>query len=56
MSETCGDISWGLRAEYLITLAEILDSDKMALLENFGFRYLRGDLPLWFYSIFLASQ
>ena len=48
--------SGGLRAEYLITLAETLDDDKMSALESFGLRYLRGDLPQWFYTVFLASQ
>ena len=48
--------SGGLRAEYLITLAETLDDDKMSALESFGLRYLRGDLPPWFYTVFLASQ
>ena len=46
----------GLRAEYLIMLAETLDDDKMSALESFRLRYLRGDLPLWFYTVFLASQ
>ena len=35
-----------LRAEYMITLTEILDDDKMGALESFGLRYLRGWLPL----------
>jgi len=48
--------SGGLRVEYLTTLAELLDGDKMLLLESFGLRYLRGELPLWFYRVFLASQ
>ena len=46
----------GLRAEYLISLAEDLDDDKMELVEEFGLRYLRGQLPAWFYSVFLSSK
>ena len=42
--------------EYLITLAEKLDDDRMLALESFGLRYLRGDLSPWFYTVFLASQ
>ena len=48
--------SGGLRAEYLITLAQTLDGDRMGCLEGFGLRYLRGELPPWFYSVFLANQ
>ena len=46
----------GLRAEYLVTLAETLDEAQMGLLEEFGLRYLQGQLPNWFYSVFLSSQ
>ena len=28
----------------------------MGCLEGFGLRYLRGELPPWFYSVFLANQ
>ena len=28
----------------------------MSALESFGLRYLRGDLPPWFYTVFLALQ
>ena len=48
--------SGGMRAEYLITLAETLEGEKMALLEQFGLRYLKGELPKWFYAVFLSSQ
>ena len=48
--------SGSLRAEYLVSLAEVLDGDKMELLEQFSLRYLRGELPKWFYSVFLSSQ
>ena len=45
-----------LRPEYLTTLAEVLDANGMTLLEDFGLRYLQGDMPAWFYSVFLSSQ
>ena len=38
----------GLRAEFLIVLAEKMDEEQMELLESFGIRYLGGDLPPWF--------
>ena len=28
----------------------------MRALEGFGLRYLRGEFPPWFYSIFISSQ
>ena len=46
----------GLRSEFLITLAEVMDADKMSLLEEFSIRYLNGDLPSWFYSVFPTCQ
>ena len=45
-----------MRVEYLIMLAESLEGEKMALLEQFGLRYLKGELPKWFYAVFLSSQ
>ena len=46
----------GLRPEFLKTLAEIMDPTQMSLLEDFGMRYLRGDLPAWFYKVWLSVQ
>ena len=48
--------SGGLRAEYLTALAESIDNEGMQQLEQFGLRYLSGQLPPWFYSVFLSSQ
>ena len=48
--------SGGLRPEYLTTLEEVLDANEMTLLEDFGLCYLQGDMPAWFYSVFLSSQ
>ena len=46
----------GLRPEYLITLGEHLQAPQMELLESFGLRYLNGELPAWFYRVFLTCQ
>ena len=46
----------GMKAEYLITLAERLEDQEMDLMEEFGMKYLRGDLPLWFYPVWLTVQ
>ena len=46
----------GLRPEFLITLAEVMDPTQMSLLEDFGMRYLSGDLPAWFYKVWLSVQ
>ena len=44
----------GLRAEFLIVLAEKMDEEQMELLESFGMRYMGGDLPPWFYKVWLT--
>ena len=41
----------GLRAEFLITLAQTLEEDKMLLLEDLGQKYLSGALPPRYYKI-----
>ena len=44
----------GLRPEYLVTIAEIMDGQQMSMLEDFGLRYLRGELPHWFTAVWLT--
>ena len=45
----------GCRPEFLVTLAETLQPDRMELLEEFGMYYLRAELPPWFYKVFLSN-
>ena len=44
----------GLRSEYLTVLAEMMNGEQMELLESFGMRYLCGELPAWFYKVWLT--
>ena len=46
----------GLRAEYLTVLAELMEEEDMRLLEEFGMKYLGGQLPCWFYPVWLTVQ
>ena len=46
--------SGGLRAEFLKVLGESLEAQQMALLEDWVMRYLQGDLPPWFYKVWLS--
>jgi hypothetical protein len=46
----------GMKAEYLLVLARRMDDEEMDLLEEFGMKYLRGDLPVWFYPVWLTVQ
>ena len=48
--------SGGLRPEYLVVLAEKMEREEMDLLEEFGMKYIRGDLPAWFYVVWLTVQ
>ena len=48
--------SGGLRPEYLVVLAEKMEREEMELLEEFGMKYLQGDLPPWFYTVWLSVQ
>ena len=52
VSPGCG----GLRPEFLTTLAMMMDPAQMMLLEDFGMRYLQGNLPAWFYAVWLSVQ
>ena len=46
----------GLRPEFLKSLAEVMEPAQMSYLEDFGMRYLRGELPPWFYTVWLTVQ
>ena len=41
----------GMRPEYLTCLAEVWEAEPMGRLEEFGMRYLTGDLPMWWYKV-----
>ena len=45
----------GLRPEYLTCLSEIWGEDDMGKLEEFGMRYLNGQLPTWWYKVWLTT-
>ena len=44
----------GLKPEYLTCLAEVWGDEQMGMLEQFGLRYLTGQLPLWWYKVWLS--
>ena len=46
----------GMRPEFLRVLGEDMEEEDMVLLEEFGMAYLQGDLPKWFYPIWLTVQ
>ena len=46
----------GMKAEFLMILAQRMDDEEIGLLENFGMRYLKGELPAWFYPVWLTVQ
>ena len=46
----------GLRSEFLQVLGELLSDDHTRLLEDFGLRYLHGELQAWFYIVWLTVQ
>ena len=48
--------SGGLRPEFLIVLGEKLEAYHMALLEDWGMRYLQGELPPWFSVMWLSVE
>ena len=45
----------GLRSEYLVLLGEKMSSEGFQLLEDFGMKYLTGDLPAWFFTVWQDS-
>ena len=46
--------SGGLRSEFLVVLAEMMTDAQMDLFENFGMKYLCGELPDWFNEVWLS--
>ena len=46
----------GLRNEHLKVLAEKMSREQMYLVQNFAMRYVCGELPDWFYVVWLSVQ
>ena len=46
----------GMRPEHLQVVGHKLEEEDMRKLEEFGLSYLRGELPNWFYSVWLTVQ
>ena len=46
----------GMKAEHLTVLAQRMEEQDMELLEKFGRKYLKGELPAWFYPVWLTVQ
>ena len=46
----------GLRSEYLMVLAERMEDEDMDRLEDFGMKYINGELQDWFYPVWLTVQ
>ena len=46
----------GLRCEFNQILGELLGDEHMVLLEEFGLRYLHGELQAWFYTFGLQCK
>ena len=44
----------GMRPEYLTCLAEVWNQNQMSKLEDFGMRYLNGNLPMWWYKVWIT--
>ena len=44
----------GMKAEYLTVLSQRMEDQDMELLEEFGMKYLKGELPAWFYPVWLT--
>ena len=45
-----------MRPEFLRVLGDYMEEEDMVLLEEFGMSYLQGDLPKWFYPLWLSAQ
>ena len=48
--------SGGCRPEYLVALGERMEPEELVLLEQFGLAYLSGELPAWFYQLWLSME
>ena len=48
--------SGGMRPEYLVALGDRLEQAEVELLEQFGLAYTAGELPPWFYRLWLTMQ
>ena len=48
--------SGGMRPEYLVALSERMEEEELRLLEEFGLAYTAGQLPGWFYRLWLSTQ
>ena len=46
----------GLRPEFLQVVGERMEGEDMRLLEDWGRRFLHGELPSWFYVVWLSIQ
>ena len=44
----------GLRNEYLKILADKMTGEQMLLLEAFVMKYVNGELPEWFYVVWMT--
>ena len=48
--------SGGMRPEFLVALGERMEDEEVEVLERFGMAYVSGDLPAWFYRLWLSLQ
>merc|ERR1711867_61898 len=48
--------SGGLRPEFLVALGESMEDEEVEVLERLGMAYVSGDLPPWFYRLWLSLQ
>lgn len=46
----------GCRPEYLVTLGEVMQADRMEMFEDVCLLYLNSKLPPWFYQVFLTTR
>ena len=46
--------SGGCRPEFLTALGDAMETEEIAILEEFGLAYLAGEMPAWFYQLWLS--